>query len=100
MSLLLIHDFNVLRLVLYLPHIRKILRDTNGSSAISYLIWRAWLAAVALTAVYSVSTLGAATIAWINAFNTLCCAIVIIHTGFNRRQFQSKVTNCRRPAMR
>jgi uncharacterized protein YjiS (DUF1127 family) len=79
---------NVLRLVSYVPQIHKIARDTHGASAISYSTWILWLVANGTTAVYSISTLGDATMAWVNGLNALCCVIVIILTAFKRRQFE------------
>lgn len=80
---------NGLRLVSYIPQIHKIARDTKGASAISYSTWILWLFANATTAVYSISNLGDATMAWVNGLNALCCVIVIILTAFKRRQFQN-----------
>ncbi|WP_027584930.1 PQ-loop domain-containing transporter [Bradyrhizobium sp. Ai1a-2] len=91
---------NVLRLVSYLPQIHKIARDTNGATAISYSTWILWLAANASTAVYSVSNLGDATMAWTNGLNALCCVIVIMLTALKRRQFHSQIANYRTPAMK
>jgi predicted MFS family arabinose efflux permease len=79
---------NALRIVSYLPQIHKIAHDTHGASAISYSTWALWLAANASTAVYSISSLGDATMAWVNGLNALCCVIVIILTAFKRRQLQ------------
>jgi hypothetical protein len=79
---------NALRIVSYLPQIHKIARDTHGASAISYSTWVLWLAANASTALYSISNLGDATMAWVNGLNALCCVIVIILTAFKRRQLQ------------
>jgi predicted MFS family arabinose efflux permease len=79
---------NALRLVSYLPQMHKIACDTHGASAISYSTWSLWLAANASTAVYSISNLGDATMAWVNGLNALCCVIVIILTAFKRRQLQ------------
>jgi uncharacterized protein with PQ loop repeat len=86
---------NTLRLVSYLPQIHKVMRDTNGASAISYSTWILWLAANATTAVYSVYNLGDGTMAWTNALNALCCAIVIMLTALKRRQFHAQITNYR-----
>ena len=91
---------NALRLVSYLPQMYTIARDTNGASAISYSSYVLWLAANASTAVYAISNLGDATLAWINGLNAVCCAVVIAQTAFKRHQFHSQFANYRRPLMK
>lgn len=89
---------NGLQLVSYLPQIHKIARDTNGASAISYSTWTLWLVANATTAIYSGYNLGDATMAWTNALNALCCAIVIILTAFKRRPVLAEYQTPRWPS--
>jgi len=77
--------FNSLRVISYLPQILRVLRDTNGASAISYATWGLWVAANATTGLYAAVNLGDLTLAALNLLNAACCVIVIALTAVKRR---------------
>ena len=57
-TFLLFTAFSGLRIFSYLPQIRRVARDTNGASAISYSTWALWTGANIATALYALTNLG------------------------------------------
>ena len=85
LTLLLFTAFSSLRVFSYVPQIRKVVRDTNGASAISYSTWTMWTGANAATALYAVMNLGDIYLACVSAVYAACCLVVIAVTFLKRR---------------
>ncbi|MFM9941248.1 MAG: hypothetical protein ACKVP7_17330 [Hyphomicrobiaceae bacterium] len=75
---------NSVRVISYLPQIICVARDRHGARAISLSTWWMWIAANATTALYAWVNLGDATLAILNAMNTVCCLIVVTMTTCKR----------------
>jgi amino acid permease len=76
--------FSGLRMFSYLPQIRKVARDPNGASAISYATWSLWTGANLATALYAFANLGDMYLAFVSTVYALCCATVIVLTMVKR----------------
>jgi hypothetical protein len=85
-TLLLFTAFSGLRMFSYLPQIRRVARDTNGASAISYSTWALWTGANIATALYALANLGDLYLAFVSAVYAGCCMTVIAITMLKRRQ--------------
>jgi len=85
LTFLLFTAFSGLRVFSYVPQIRKVARDTNGASAISYSTWAMWTGANTATALYAVTNLGDIYLACVSALYAGCCLIVIVVTLLKRR---------------
>jgi len=85
LTLLLFTAFSSLRVFSYVPQIRKVARDTNGASAISYSTWAMWTGANTATALYAVINLGDIYLACASALYAGGCLIVIVVTFLKRR---------------
>jgi hypothetical protein len=85
-TLLLFTAFSGLRMFSYLPQIRRVARDTNGASAISYSTWALWTGANIATALYALANLGDLYLAFVSAVYAGCCMTVIALTMLKRRQ--------------
>jgi hypothetical protein len=86
LTLLLFTAFSGLRIFSYLPQIRRVARDTNGASAISYSTWILWTGANIATALYALANLGDVYLACVSAVYAACCLTVIGLTMLKRRQ--------------
>jgi hypothetical protein len=75
---------NSLRLLSYLPQIRRVACDRGGAQAISCLTWNLWVAANASTALYAWTHLHDLPLALMHAGNALCCACVVAITCCKR----------------
>jgi hypothetical protein len=84
-TLLLFTAFSGLRIFSYVPQIRRVARDTNGASAISYSTWALWTAANIATALYALANLGDLYLACVSAVYAACCLTVIGLTMLKRR---------------
>ena len=84
-TLLLFTAFSGLRIFSYVPQIRRVARDTNGASAISYSTWTLWTAANIATALYALANLGDLYLACVSAVYAACCLTVIGLTMLKRR---------------
>jgi hypothetical protein len=84
-TLLLFTAFSGLRMFSYLPQIRRVARDTNGASAISYSTWALWTGANIATALYALANLGDVYLAFVSAVYAGCCVTVIVLTMLKRR---------------
>lgn len=84
--------FNLLRLMSYAPQILSIARDENGATAISFSCWMIWIGANATTALYAWEALADERLALINAFNTVCCVVVVLLTAYKRVRAASRAT--------
>ena len=82
--------FNALRIFSYLPQIRRVARDANGASAISYTTWALWTAANASTGLYASTNLGDPMLATFSLLYAACCATVIALTAVKRRRFLAR----------
>ena len=85
LTLLLFTVFSGLRMFSYLPQIRRVARDANGASAISYSTWTLWTGANIATALYALSNLGDMYLAFVSIVYAACCVTVIVLTMLKRR---------------
>jgi hypothetical protein len=85
LTFLLFTAFSSMRVFSYLPQIRKVARDTNGASAISYSTWVMWTGANTATALYAAINLGDTYLACVSALYAGCCLVVIVVTMLKRR---------------
>lgn len=85
MTFLLFTVFSSLRVVSYLPQIRKVALDTNGATAISYSTWSLWTCANVATALYAGINLQNPFLSTVSSIYAICCIVVICITLFKRR---------------
>lgn len=85
LTFLLFAAFSGLRVFSYAPQIRKVARDSNGASAISYSTWAMWTGANTATALYAAINLGDIYLACVSTLYAGCCVIVIVITMLKRR---------------
>ena len=78
--------FSSLRVVSYLPQIRKVASDRNGATAISYSTWSLWTGANVATALYAAVNLEDVYLAIVSSTYAVCCLVVILLTVSKRRQ--------------
>lgn len=90
-SFLLFALFSGLRIVSYIPQIRRVATDMNGASAISYATWGMWTGANLATALYAAVNLGDAYLATVSALYACCCVIVIVLTVLKRRRLRGRL---------
>ena len=88
LTLLLFTAFSGIRVFSYVPQIRKVARDLNGASAISYTTWTMWTGANASTALYAAVNLGDVYLSVVSSLYSACCVIVIGITISKRRNSQ------------
>jgi len=87
--------FSALRVVSYVPQIRKVALDTNGATAISYSTWSLWTCANIATALYAAVNLQDIYLSTVSAIYAVCCIVVILLTVRKRRQLLSHKTSLR-----
>jgi hypothetical protein len=88
-ALLLFTVLSALRIFAYVPQIRRVARDTNGASAISYSTWSLWTGANISTALYALTNLGDLYLAFVSTLYAGCCVTVILLTIHKRRSIRS-----------
>jgi hypothetical protein len=73
-----------------LPQIRKVARDANGASAISYSTWTLRTGANIATALYALTKSGDMYLAFVSIVDAGCCVTVIVLTILKRRGVASR----------
>ena len=76
--------FSSLRIISYVPQIRRVAIDGNGASAISYATWGLWTGANIATALYAAINLNDFYLSAVSSIYALCCIVVIVLTSFKR----------------
>jgi len=76
---------NGMRLLAYVPQIRKAAKDENGASAVSYTTWSLFLLANISTVTYALVNRGDRGLALCFAANAVCCFVVLAVTFWKRR---------------
>jgi hypothetical protein len=76
---------NGLRIVAYLPQIRKAATDENGASAISYTTWSVFLLANLSTVAYAIVNRSDWGLAACFAINAVCCLAIVAVAYCKRR---------------
>ncbi|BAT59574.1 hypothetical protein GJW-30_1_02107 [Variibacter gotjawalensis] len=90
-TLLVFTAFNVVRLVAYVPQIRKAACDQNGASAIAYSTWVMFFFAHASTVAYALVNQKDASLAlWFTA-NAACCLAIIGAGLLARRRSRARL---------
>jgi hypothetical protein len=92
LTLMLFGAFNSLRILAYIPQIRKAATDANGASAISYTTWSLFLIAHVSTVAYALVNREDWGLAACFAGNALCCAAILIVAFLNRRGYARRVS--------
>ena len=75
---------NGMRLLAYIPQIRKAAKDENGAAAISYMTWSLFLLANISTVAYALIHRGDRGLAVCSAANATCCLVILIVAFWNR----------------
>ena len=94
MTLALFATTNSLRILAYIPQMRKAATDRNGASAISYTTWSLFLLAHLSTVAYALVNRADWWLALCFAGNALCCVAILTMTHLNRRG-HAKLTNAK-----
>jgi hypothetical protein len=97
-TLVMFAAFSSIRIVSYVPQIKKVASDMNGASAISYSTWGLWTAANVATAAYALVNLGDTYLATVSALYAGCCLTVIGLTAAKRRNLYRRDQDERRQA--
>jgi hypothetical protein len=82
--------FSSLRIISYLPQIRRIAIDGNGATAISYSTWGLWTGANVATALYAAINLHDLYLSAMSTIYAACCIIVILITMMQRRRLRAR----------
>jgi DMSO reductase anchor subunit len=90
--------FNLLRLGSYLPQIVAVARDRHGATSISFSCWLTWIGANASTALYAGVNVGDTKLCLINAFNAICCAVVLLIAVYKRARTSARGRSLTAPA--
>jgi hypothetical protein len=85
-TFLLFTVFSSLRIVSYLPQIRRVALDANGATAISYSTWGLWTSANLATALYAAVNLHDLFLCAVSAVYATCCISVVLLTMLKRRR--------------
>jgi hypothetical protein len=78
---------NSVRLLAYIPQIRKAAKDENGASAISYTTWLLFLIANISTVAYALVNRGDRELALCFAVNAVCCLTILAVAFWKRRSY-------------
>ena len=92
LTLMLFGACNGLRILAYIPQIRKAAMDKNGASAISYTTWALFLIAHVSTVAYALINRSDWGLAVCFAGNALCCAAILVVAFVNRRRHARRIT--------
>jgi hypothetical protein len=90
--------FSALRIISYLPQIRRIAIDGNGATAISYSTWGLWTGANLATALYAAINLHDFYLSAVSTIYAACCSIVILITILKRRRLGEASSAIGKPA--
>ena len=82
-----------LRIVSYIPKIRRIAADKTGAAAISYTMWGLWTAAYVTAAVYAAAGLHNIWLAFASAIYATCCVTVVVLTALKRSGWRTRATS-------
>jgi Flp pilus assembly protein TadB len=77
---------NSLRVIAYIPQIRKAATDQNGASAISYTTWTLFLLAHLSTVAYAIVNRSDWGLAACFATNAVCCLVIVAVAYCKRRR--------------
>jgi len=78
---------NGLRVLAYIPQMRKAASDPNGASAISRATWNLLLIANVSTVLYAIVNRGDWMLAAFFVVNCACCVAILLLAHRNRRRF-------------
>lgn len=78
---------NGLRVLAFVPQIRKAATDPNGASAISPASWNLFLVANVSTVLYAIVNRGDWMLATCFMLNSACCIAILVLAHRNRRRF-------------
>lgn len=78
---------NGMRLLAYIPQIRKAAKDENGASAISYMTWSLFLIANISTVAYALVNRKDPGLALCFAANAMCCIAILAIALWKRRGY-------------
>jgi hypothetical protein len=84
MTLILFAACNGIRLVAYIPQIRKAAIDKNGASAVSYTTWLVFLFANLSTVAYALINRSDWEMAALFSGNAVCCTAILATAYWNR----------------
>jgi hypothetical protein len=87
---------NSLRVIAYIPQIRKAATDENGASAISYTTWILFLVAHLSTVAYAIINRSDWGLAVCFAGNAICC-LIIVAIAYCKRRRHSRCLRYGRP---
>jgi hypothetical protein len=90
LTLLLFAACNGIRLVAYMPQIRKAAIDTHGASAISCTTWLLFLVAHLSTVAYALVNRSDWGMAACFAANAICCVVILVVVYWKRRSQASQ----------
>ena len=96
-SFVLFTIFSSLRIISYVPQIRRVAIDTNGASAISYSTWGLWTGANIATALYAAMNLKEFYLSAVSSVYAICCIVVILLTILKRRRLSPLTIEGRQP---
>jgi hypothetical protein len=82
---------NSMRLVAYIPQIRKAAKDQNGASAISYTTWSLFLTANISTVAYAIVNRGDLGLALCFSGNAVCCLAILGVAFWKRRGYARRL---------
>jgi hypothetical protein len=86
---------NSVRILAYVPQIRKVAIDENGASAISFTTWGLFLLSNLSTVAYAVVNRADFGMAGCFAGNAVCCVVILAIAFWKRyRPPQSDVSSC------
>lgn len=79
---------NLIRVLAYFPQILTIGRDAHGASSISFTTWSLFGVANASTSIYAAVVLADVAVAAMFAASALCCATILVLTGYKRLTYR------------
>ena len=78
---------NSIRVLAYLPQMRKAATDKNGADAISYTTWGLFLIAHLSTVAYALANQHDAALALCFGGNAICCVTILVLAMRNKRRY-------------